>query len=206
MNVVGEILPSEQGARFHMLVCHCGDRRRGTDLLKPLRDLKPEVDSITIASYLETQATINPYTPVAHFQTNLFLPHLTAAVVATLATATNNGPPNTRVFIVPLYGAVTRVGLKDTAFPLRRPGYEVDIMGRWDAPGERMNAERWVKDLRDQLQPFAHGVYTNQLGETSEALVKAAYGSSYARLAEIKTKYDPQNVLRFNHNLKPNKG
>jgi hypothetical protein len=206
MNVVGEILPSKQGARFHMLVCHCGDRRRGTHLLKPLRDLKPEVDSIQIASYLETQATINPYTPVAHFQTNLFLPQLTAAVITTLAMATNNGPPNTRVFIVPLYGAVTRVGLRDTAFPLRQPGYEVDIMGRWDAPGERMNAVQWVKDLRDQLQPFAHGVYSNQLGETSEALVKAAYGSNYARLVEIKTKYDPQNVLRFNHNLKPNKG
>ena len=205
MNVVGEILPSEHGARFHMMICHCGDPLKGTDLLRPLRALKPEVDNVQIASYLETQATINPYTPVAHFQTDLFLPQLAAAAIATLAAATNHGPPNTRVFIVPLYGAITRVGLKDAAFTLRQPGYEVDIMGRWVTPGERVTAVQWVKALRDQLQPLANGAYTNQLGETSEALVRMAYGSNYARLVEIKREYDPRNVLRLNHNIKPNR-
>jgi FAD/FMN-containing dehydrogenase len=57
--------------------------------------------------------------------------------------------------------------------------------------------------LRDKLQPFAHGVYVNQLGEMSEALVRAAYGPNYARLVEIKKKYDPKNVLRLNQNIKP---
>ena len=61
----------------------------------------------------------------------------------------------------------------------------------------------WVKSLRDNLQPFAQGVYVNQLGETSEELVRAAYGPNYARLVEIKKKYDPKNVLRLNQNIKP---
>jgi hypothetical protein len=52
------------------------------------------------------------------------------------------------------------------------------------------------------LPPFAHGVYVNQLGETSEQLVRAAYGPNYARLVEIKKKYDPRNVLRLNQNIK----
>ncbi len=203
MNVVGVVLPSEEGTRFHMLVCHCGDRRQGTDLLKPLRALRPQQDNIHIASYLETQANINPYAPVAHFQTDLFLPELTAAAIATIATAADNAPPNARVFIVPLYGEVTRVGLSETAFPLRQPGYEVDIMGRWLDAAEKTNAVQWVKALRDKLQPFAHGVYANQLGETSEDLVRAAYLSNYSRLVEIKKKYDPQNVLRINQNIKP---
>jgi FAD/FMN-containing dehydrogenase len=76
-------------------------------------------------------------------------------------------------------------------------------MGRWVTPTERSGAVQWVKDLRDKLQPFARGVYANQLGETSEELVRAAYGSSYARLAEIKRQYDPKNVLRLNQNIKP---
>ena len=59
------------------------------------------------------------------------------------------------------------------------------------------------RSLRDNLQPFAHGVYVNQLGETSEELVRAAYGPNYARLVEIKKKYDPKNVLRLNQNIKP---
>jgi len=53
------------------------------------------------------------------------------------------------------------------------------------------------------LKPFARGVYVNQLGETSEELVRAGYGSNYARLVEIKKKYDPRNVLRLNQNIKP---
>jgi FAD/FMN-containing dehydrogenase len=203
MNVVGEVLPSEQGPRFQMLVLHCGQARHGNDLLRPLRALKPEEDKVRITSYLETQSTINPYMPVAHFQTDLFLPQLTDAAIAAITKATKDASPNTRVFIVPLYGAISRVGVSDTAFALRQPGYEVDIMGRWDAPEEKATAVHWVKALRDTLLPFAHGVYANQLGETSEELVKAAYGSNYARLVEIKKKYDPQNVLLLNQNIKP---
>jgi FAD/FMN-containing dehydrogenase len=46
-------------------------------------------------------------------------------------------------------------------------------------------------------------VYVNQLGETSDELVRAAYGSNYARLVEMKRKYDPKNVLSLNQNIKP---
>jgi Berberine and berberine like len=55
------------------------------------------------------------------------------------------------------------------------------------------------------LKPFAHGTYANQLGETSEELVRAAYGPNYARLVEIKKKYDSKNVLRLNQNIKPDR-
>ena len=203
MHAVGEVLPSEQGARFHMFVCYCGDPRQGDALLKPLRALKPQEDNVHVASYLETQRTINPYAPVAHFQTNLILAELSNAAITAIETASKNAPPNTRVFIVPINGAVTRVGVSETAYPLRQPGYELDIMGRWNASADKASAVQWVKTLRDKLQPFAHGVYINQLGETSEDLVKAAYGPNYARLVEIKKKYDPNNVLRLNQNIKP---
>jgi len=205
MNVVGEVLPSKQGTQFQLLICHCGNSRHGNELLAPLRALKPQEDTVRVASYLETQSTINPAAPVAHFQTDLFLPQLSAAAIAAITTATNDAPPNTRVFIVPLYGAITRVPVSEMAFALRQPGYEVDIMGRWVAPAEKAAAVQWVKSLRDNLQPFAHGVYVNQLGETSEELVMAGYGPNYARLAEIKQKYDPKNVLRLNQNIKPNR-
>jgi hypothetical protein len=33
--------------------------------------------------------------------------------------------------------------------------------------------------------------------------VQASYGANYARLASIKAKYDPQNLLRVNQNIKP---
>ena len=204
MNVVGEVLPSEQGTRFQMLVCHCGSPHHGDDLLTPMRALKPQEDKVHVASYLHTQTTINPAQAAAHFQTDLFLPELSTAAIGAIAAATEAAPPNTRVFIVPLYGAISRVGVSDTAFALRQPGYEVDIMSRWSAPENKPRAVQWVKALRDKLRPFANGIYVNQLGETSEELVRMAYGPNYSRLAEIKRKYDSMNVLRLNQNIKPN--
>jgi Berberine and berberine like len=168
-----------------------------------LRALKPQEDNVKVTSYLDAQEAGFLRAPVAHFQTDLFLPELSDPAIATIATATNGAPPNTRVFIVPLYGAVSRVALSDTAFALRQPGYEVDITGLWRAPTEKDSAVQWVKTVRDNLQPFAHGVYVNQLGETSDELVRAAYGANYTRLGEIKKKYDPKNVLRLNQNIKP---
>jgi FAD/FMN-containing dehydrogenase len=203
MNVVGQVVSTEDGARFQMFACHCGDSRVGNDLLNPLRALNPREERVRVASYLETNATINPAAPAAHFQTDLILPDLSAAAIATIATATKEAPPNTRVFIVPIYGAITRVGLSDTAFTLRSFGYELDMMGRWSDPADRPRAVQWVKALRDALQPLSRGVYVNQLGETSEELVQAAYGTHYARLAAIKKKFDPKNVLRLNQNIRP---
>ena len=203
LNVLCGVLPSGQGARFQLQFFYCGDPRQGNEFLKPLRALKPQEDNVRVKPYLEAQAAGFLRAPVAHFQTNLFLPDLSALAIAAIASATEHAPSTNRVFIVPLYGAISRVGITDTAFVLRRPGYEVDITGLWSSPAEKESAVLWVKSLRDNLQPFAQGVYANQLGETSDALVKASYGTNYARLAEIKKKYDPGNVLRLNQNIKP---
>jgi len=204
VHVVGMVLASERGTRFRMLVCHCGDPRQGNELLRPLRALKPQEDTVRVMSYLEAQSDAGFLsTPIAHFQTDLFLPELSASAIAKITAATNDAPPSTKVFMIPLYGAISRVGLSDTAFSLRQQGYELDIVGTWRDPAEKASAVQWVKSLRDGLQPFAHGVYVNQLGETSEELVRAAYGPNYARLVEIKKKYDPKNVLRLNQNIKP---
>ena len=203
VSVVGGVLPSEKGTRFQLTFFHCGDSRKGNELVRPWRELKPQEDNVRVTSYLEAQEAGFLRAPVAHFQTDLFLPELTASAIAAITTATDDAPATNRVFIVPFSGAITRVGLSDTAFALRQPGYEVDITGLWRAPAEKPAAVQWVKSLRDNLQPFAHGVYVNQLGETSEELVRTAYGPNYARLVEIKKKYDPKNVLRLNQNIQP---
>lgn len=204
MDAFAQLLPSERGPRLRIDICYCGDPRMGNDVVRPLRALKPQVDSVKVMSYLEAQSAGGfLLAPVAHFQTNLFLPELREAAIAAITTAINNAPATCKVIIVPLRGAVSRVALSDTAFALRHQGYEVDITGVWSASAEKADAVRWVQATRDNLRPFAHGVYVNQLGDTSEQLVRAAYGPNYSRLVEIKKRYDPTNVLRLNQNIKP---
>jgi hypothetical protein len=204
MDAFAQLLPSERGPGLRVDVCYCGDPRMGNDLVRPLRALKPQDDSVKVMSYLEAQAAGGfLQAPVAHFQTNLLLRELSGPAIAAITTAINNAPPKCKLIIVPLRGAISRVGLSDTAFALRQPGYEVDMAGVWNASAEKADSVQWVQATRDNLQPFAHGVYVNQLGDTSDQLVRSAYGPNYARLLETKKKYDPMNVLRLNQNIKP---
>lgn len=204
LDAFAQLLPSERGPRLKIDTCYCGDPRMGNEVVRPLRALKPQVDGVKVMSYLEAQSAGGfLLAPVAHFQTNFFLPELSEAAIATIMTAMNNARGTCKVIVVPLRGAVSRVGLRDTAFALRQPGFEIDMAGTWSAPAEKADAVRWVHATRDSLQPFAHGVYVNQLGDTTDQLVRSGYGPNYARLVKIKKKYDPNNVLRLNQNIKP---
>jgi Berberine and berberine like len=136
------------------------------------------------------QTTGFPAAPIAGFQTSVFLPELSDGAVAAITTATKDAAVQSADCAVPR--AVTRVRTTEMAFALRQQGYDVEVAGRWSVPGEKANAVRWVKALRDNLQPFSHGLYVNGLSETSDELVRAAYGPNYARLVEIKKKYDPR--------------
>ena len=97
MNAFAQLLPSEQGPRLKIDVCYCGDPRMGNDLVRPLRALKPQEDTVKVMSYLEAQAAGGfLQAPVAHFQTNLFLRELSGAAIAAITTAINNAPQHAR--------------------------------------------------------------------------------------------------------------
>jgi FAD/FMN-containing dehydrogenase len=204
MDATMQVLPSQCGPSTRITVCYCGGPEMANDQLEALRKLRPRVDEIKVMPYLEAQSSGGfLLAPVAHFQTNLVVSRLDTAVAGAIAAAIENAPPTCKLIVVPLRGAISRVPLSSTAFALRQPGFEIDIAGVWKTSAERAVSVRWVEDTRNSLRPFATGVYVNQLGDTSDQLVREAYGSNYARLAEIKQKYDPNDVLRLNQNIRP---
>jgi hypothetical protein len=62
----------------------------------------------------------------------------------------------------------------------------------------------WPGKRWEAMRPFACGVYVNFISDEPTRQVQLAYGDSkYARLAALKSKYDPSNVFRFNQNIAP---
>jgi FAD/FMN-containing dehydrogenase len=62
----------------------------------------------------------------------------------------------------------------------------------------------WTRNMWERIEPHTTGVYSNFLstGETP-AQVAHSYGTSHARLTELKRQFDPKNLLRYNQNIAP---
>ena len=75
-----------------------------------------------------------------------------------------------------------------------------------DESGEHAAAEAaWARRFLHALQPHRAGVYVNFLdADDDTSRVREAYGVDiYRRLAEVKAKYDPDNALHHNKNIRP---
>jgi FAD/FMN-containing dehydrogenase len=113
--------------------------------------------------------------------------------------------PMSAILLEHFHGAVTRVGVTDTAVPHRSEGWNVVIPSVWVVPAETDANVTWTKDthaaLREHLDDRR---WLNYLGDDQGTdAVRAAYGPNYDRLVEVKRRYDPDNVFRHNHNIDP---
>jgi len=110
------------------------------------------------------------------------------------------------IFIFQLGGATGRVAVDATAFPHRDTRYGMNIHTRWESAADDAKCLAWARKLFGDTEPYATGgAYSNFLTDDAEDAVATAYGSNAKRLAEIKAKYDPNNLFRMNHNVKPKK-
>ena len=110
-----------------------------------------------------------------------------------------------QILLEHFHGAATRIGLTDTAFPLRSPGFNFLVLGQWTDPEQTLQCIAWAKQTYQEMEPFmASARYVNYLAddETGDP-VATAYGPNYRRLQRVKAQYDPNNFFRFNQNIRP---
>ena len=106
--------------------------------------------------------------------------------------------------LYPVNGAVHRKGEGDTAFNYRRTKWAEVIVGVDPDPASKDKISHWAKSYWDALHPFsAPGAYVNFMMEEGSARVEATYGANFAKLRQVKAKYDPGNLFRVNQNIAP---
>ena len=114
--------------------------------------------------------------------------------------------PMTGILLEHFHGAVTRVGVTDTAIPHRAEGWNLLIPSVWMDPAATDENIAWTRETHRALSPHLEEArWLNYLGDDQGAdAVQAAYGPNYERLLDLKRRYDPENVFHHNHNIDPN--
>jgi len=198
-----------QGTRMMMIaVCHVGTPEAGQRALDRLREFgAPAVDVLGPMPYVAVQQLFDagmPFGQRVYLRSDHLVDLSDAAIDAIVGQAERVTSPLSVFVIVPLGGAVARVGEHDTAFGHRDTPFDIDVFSIWLDPAEDDRHLAWGRAFGQALQPFSRGVYVNEMGNEGEDRVRAAYNpSTFARLAQLKQKYDPTNFFRLNQNIRP---
>ncbi|WP_109509284.1 FAD-binding oxidoreductase [Nocardioides speluncae] len=192
--------------------CYAGPVEEGEQALRALRRFgNPLADLVTPTRYVDHQSGLDDTVPHGwhYYWKGASLSQLSDEVIDLVAQhAYRTGSPRSYAAIFHLGGAVARVPRDATASTSRDVGHYMSIDAVWLPEQDdtvRTSEIGWARGFFQALRPHSAGVYVNFLDSDDDiSRVREAYGDdTYLRLAEIKAKYDPENVFHNNKNIQP---
>ena len=203
--------PDGSGAKLSaMVVFHTGDRDESERDLEPFKAWgAPLVVEVGPMPYPAMNTILDEAYPIGLL--NYWLSSFTSGLsdelievaVSRFATAPS---PMMAILFEHFHGAVTRVGVTETAVPHRDEGWNLLMPSVWTDPAETEANVAWTRETFAALRPHFGTArrWLNYLGDDqAEDAIRAAYGPNYDRLREVKRQYDPDNVFHLNHNIAP---
>ena len=193
-----------------LLACHTGDLQEGERLLAPLRRTgAPVLDTIQPTPYPALLGFTDGKHPagIRSVCSARGLHELTDEAIDVLAEfGATPTSPHTDVVLLRQHGAASRLAPDATAYGLRGVPYHLMMVTAWhDGPDDPH--VQWAERFRAAMGAVDPHVaapgYLNVEQERDDAQTQQAYGDNYARLRAIKARWDPQNLFRHNHNVRP---
>jgi FAD/FMN-containing dehydrogenase len=189
-----------------VLVTYAGGEEEARRAMAPMLSLKPAGEMIVEVPYADLQCMLDDPPGYRNYWSVEYLDAFPDAAVDRFCARANDMivPSPSQHVLFPQGGAVAR-GSSDYPIPWRHAPWCVHPFGLWEDSADDERARWWARGVRADLQPWASGaVYLNFIGDEGQDRVVAGFGQeNYARLAEIKARYDPDNVFHLNHNIKP---
>jgi FAD/FMN-containing dehydrogenase len=192
-----------------VIVCYAGPPNEGEAALRALREFGPPVlDMVAPMPYVELQRLVEPGYPsgLRNYWTGDFLSGLPTRAIEVLCRYHLTRPsPLTQILMLPGGGVPSRVPNDAMALGSRGAPFNYHITSLWaDSADDEANIA-WTRELAAEMKPFATGhAYLNFLSDEGEQRVIEAFRpEAYARLTALKDRYDPDNVFRFNQNIRP---
>ena len=190
--------------------CYTGEGR-DPEALRPLRAVAGLVnDSVRRQGFLEQQRIFDPgYGVDRNYWKGHFVGDLPDGLIDDLiGRITALGRPPGGVLIESLHGTPKDVDPASAALGYRNAAFNVSVMASWTDPEHDDESIAWARETAAAIEPWSvSGGYANYM-QADEPLerVRAAFGrDSFVRLQALKSRYDPDNVLRRNQNIPPAK-
>jgi FAD binding domain len=190
-----------------------GDPDQGQKLLPALRDATPPpvAERVQELSYLELQTMDDQaHRPglLRRYWKGHYLRDLDDAAVAAFLSRGDDGDGDPALLpsgsLQSYRGAIADVAADETAFGHRDALVEFVAVAGWTDPAQDQPRMAAARRYGAAVEPFASGVYVNDLTDEGQAGIRRAYGAdTLARLAGLKDRYDPGNLLHLNHNIRP---
>jgi len=206
--------PAEAWGRrvYTVAALYAGDAVEGEALLAPLREQGSMVTDFSAQMpYTDVQQLFDAVAPFGQHRSywkSRYLAGLDDAAIEAMC-AHNAAPPspNTLSSIWNFGGATARVPADATAFGDRSMPWMMSFDSIWSDAAEDAANIAWTRTGWDLMAPWAAGdrIYLNFAGHGEDArLTEQAFGAAnHRRLREVKRRYDPSNLFRFNQNIEP---
>jgi FAD/FMN-containing dehydrogenase len=204
-------LPEEWHGKLVVLamLVHAGPLDEGERAVAPFRSLAtPLADMVKEMPYADIYPPEDPnFRPRAAART-MFMDAIDETVAATILGRLEDSTAMMRVAqLRVLGGAMARVPADATAFAHRQSRIMVNVAAVYQQPDEAPTHEAWATETAAALRQTDAGAYVNFVGDEGEERVHAAYpAGTWKRLAEVKRRYDPDNLFRLNQNIAPATG
>jgi FAD/FMN-containing dehydrogenase len=175
----------------------------------PLRTLaEPIVDIVGPVPYVAMQQALDPLwgAGAQNYFTSELLEKLPDAAIDTLLTQWMSKPsPESELHIQHVGGAIARVDAAATAYSYRSAAYIVNIIAKATDSSDFGVHTDWARTTRSTVSRYGDdAMYVNFTGEATPDQVRASYPpATFARLVDVKRRYDPNNMFRFNQNISP---
>jgi FAD/FMN-containing dehydrogenase len=188
--------------------CYSGPHDQADERLEPVRSFgSPLVVGIQAMPYNMLTTAFDALYPAGlqwYWRADFFKEITDEAIEIHRAFGERLPTGHSTMHLYPIDGAAARVPSSATAFAYRDGGWAGVIVGVDPDPANREAITSWTKDYWEALHSTsAGGGYVNFLmDDEGQDRVKASYRDNYARLAQVKRRYDPHNLFHINQNIK----
>jgi FAD/FMN-containing dehydrogenase len=98
-------------------------------------------------------------------------------------------------------GSISQISENATAFVHRKALFVIQYLSYWFQDGDADKNIGWIEQFRNSMLPYTRGSYSNYCDSLIADWPTAYFGENLAGLMDVKRKYDPENLFRYEQSI-----